>query len=118
MDVLVERYRATTRMSVVMSHHFKKPSTDYRGNKIDPGSSYNFRGGSRWFDDQDSLMTIQRHDVSDAHWRLECELETRHAKSPPTIWLDVKPESRIIVQEAPREEKAVSRNPLKDRLLK
>ncbi len=115
MDILIERFAKSTRLSIVMSHHFKKPSTDFRGNKIDPGSSYNFRGGSRWYDDQDTLMTVQRHDVNERHWRLECEIETRHGQSPPTLWLDVKPESERPVLEAAKPE---LKNPLRDKLLR
>ena len=116
MDVLVERFRDSTGLSIVMSHHFRKPNVDYKGNLVDPGSSYNFRGGSRWYDDMDSLVTVQRHDVDEASWLLECEAEFRHGQSPPTFWLDVRPARagspvREIVKPA-------SKNPLKDRLLK
>ncbi len=116
MDILIERYKSSTQLSIVMSHHFRKPQTDFRGNKVDPSNAYNFRGGSKWYDDQDALMTIQRHDVNDYHWRLECEIQTRHGKSPDTMWLDVKPESEYPVLESAKPE--VKSGFLRDKLLK
>jgi RecA-family ATPase len=93
MDILIERYSKTTKMSVVMSHHFRKPQKDYRGNIIDPDSAYNFRGGSRWYDDMDTLITVQRHEVrGDEHWRCECKVQTRHGLSPANMWLDMRPD--------------------------
>lgn len=98
MDTLIEEH-AEDGMSIVMSHHFKKPATDYRGNEIEPLNPYNFRGGSRWYDDMDSLITMRRHDVNDYHWRLECQAEFRHGASPPDYWLDVRPEAEYPVLE-------------------
>ncbi len=113
MDVLMEDYESDG-LSVVMSHHFRKPQTDYRGQKVDPGSSYNFRGGSKWYDDMDSLVTIQRHDVSKEHWRLECIPEFRHGASPDAFWLDVKPEAALPVLETAN---PLAAQPLKRKLL-
>ncbi len=118
-DILIERYASTTQMSVIMSHHFKKPSHDFRGAKIDPGSSYNFRGGSKWYDDMDTMITIQRHNITDEHWRLECQAETRHGKSPKPFWLDVQPESLTPVHEFVKvEEPAEKPKTMRERLLR
>ncbi len=115
MDTLIEEHEEDG-MSIVMSHHFRKPQTDYRGNEIEPLNPYNFRGGSRWYDDMDSLITMRRHDVDDYHWRLECQPEFRHGKSPNNYWLDVKPESEYPVMEtadpakaAPEKRKLIAR---------
>ncbi len=118
MDILMELHEANG-LSVIMSHHFRKPQTDFRGAKIDPTSSYNFRGGSKWYDDMDSLVTMQRHDVNDQHWRLECEPEFRHGASPQAFWLDVKPEAATPVLATVDPRKAeLANQPLKRKLLR
>ncbi len=113
MDTLIEEHEEDG-MSIVMSHHFRKPQTDYRGNEVEPLNPYNFRGGSRWYDDMDSLITMRRHDVDDYHWRLECQPEFRHGKSPENYWLDVKPEASVPVLETCNPNKA---SPLKRTLI-
>jgi hypothetical protein len=103
-DILIEKFADRTELSIVLSHHFKKPSTDFKGELVNPGNIYNFRGASKWPDDMDSIITMQRHDVSPSHWRLECEPEFRHGASPDTFWLDIRPESLRPVTETIRPE--------------
>lgn len=114
LDVLIEKFRERTQLSIICLHHFKKPAVDFRGQVIDPGNMYNFRGASKWPDDMDSIITMQRHDVNSSHWRLECEPEFRHGASPDTFWLDIKPEATIPVLETVS---PLAAQPLKRKLL-
>jgi hypothetical protein len=103
-DVLIDRFKDLG-LSVIMTHHFKKPAHDWQGNEVDPLSTYNFRGGSRWGDDVDALICMRRHDDDEQHWRLECEPTLRHGGSMENFWLDVRPESTPPVTEWHRPER-------------
>lgn len=46
-------------LSIIISHHFGKPSRDPRMN-VDEFDPYNFRGASKWYDDPDTLVTVVR----------------------------------------------------------
>ena len=48
-------------LSLVLTHHFVKPSRDPRDTS-NPYSPYNFRGSSKWFDEPDMLITLLRDD--------------------------------------------------------
>lgn len=93
LDVVREKYRHLG-LSYVLIHHFKKPEYDYKGAKVNPGAFYNFRGASRWADDADAVVTMQRVDHDgDNHWKLKCAVTTRHGAGPGEFMLDVKPDS-------------------------
>lgn len=72
-------------LSVVISHHYGKPSRDPKFN-VDPLDPYNFRGASKWFDDPDSLMTFHRipkdedGKVGAKGWKVECRAILRHGE--------------------------------------
>lgn len=71
-------------MSVVISHHFGKPSRD-PDDALDPLSPYMMRGASKWYDDPDTLGTFQRKQNlpgrTDA-WNLHCRWECRQGEAP------------------------------------
>lgn len=113
-DILIEKFRTRTGLSIIFSHHFKKPSLDFRGQVIEPLSIYNFRGASKWPDDMDAIITMQRHDINKNHWRLECSPTFRHGASEEDFWLDVKPESEHPVLETVS---PLASQPLKRKLL-
>ncbi len=63
-------------MSLVVSHHFNKPSNDPQS-KRDPLDAYNFRGSSKWFDCPDSLITVNRLKNLDTKWK-SWEVQVRY----------------------------------------
>lgn len=78
-------------MSIVMSHHFKKPPYGQGAEGYDDLSEYNFRGSSKWKDGGDSLITMHRgktsrHPDGSEWWTLKMRFLTRHGSSPPESW--------------------------------
>lgn len=78
-------------MSLVFAHHFGKPNRDPQYEK-DPLDHYNFRGASKWCDDQDALVTAHRYEelaTSYEAWRVKTRWLLRHAQSLPDMHFTV-----------------------------
>lgn len=78
-------------MSLVLSHHFGKPSTDPKSGR-DPLDPYNFRGSSKWFDCPDTLITMARLEDLNTPWeawKIRMHFELRQDESPQDIYLTV-----------------------------
>jgi hypothetical protein len=84
-------------MSVVISHHFKKPPHDMNGMipvGFDRLDSYNFRGSSKWKDSPDVIMTMYRGKNIDTQggwesWETHVRWITRHGSPPPEMVMSV-----------------------------
>jgi len=87
------RLGADQQMSVVLSHHFgKKPNGDRNREGHDPLDAYNFRGSSKWFDDVDALITVNRlANTATTHqaWRIQTRFELRHSEAPPEMFFTI-----------------------------
>lgn len=80
-------------LSIVLSHHFKKPSFDPKVILDDEQlfSPYNFRGSTKWYDDPDTLVTVNRffppgeppQNPRDRWWFLKTRWETRQGGDIP-----------------------------------
>lgn len=83
-DHLISDYRDLD-LSVIISHHFGKPSRDPRWtfDRLDP---YNFRGSSNWYGDMDTLATMMRlpqmSGCSHEAWRIRTRWISRHGEAP------------------------------------
>lgn len=78
-------------MSLVLSHHFGKPSGDPKTSR-DPMDPYNFRGSSKWFDCPDTLVTMSRtHNLKTKwkSWEIKMHVEARQDEGPPDMTLTV-----------------------------
>ncbi len=77
-------------LSVVISHHFlKPPSEDSNRDPLDP---YNFRGSSKWKDNPDSLITVQKLKFLDKPykaWNLRMRFDTRQDEGLPDMLMSV-----------------------------
>jgi hypothetical protein len=80
-------------LSIILSHHFgKRVNGDRNREGYDPLDAYNFRGSSKWFDDVDSLITVNRlQNLPLGHqaWRLQTRFELRHEEVPPEMFFTV-----------------------------
>lgn len=88
--VLDQIQKATPGMALIFSHHFGKPK-DPRGGS-DPLDPYEFRGSSKFFDNPDSLVTLQRVRELPKDWEawsLKARFTLRHGESPDDIILHV-----------------------------
>jgi hypothetical protein len=77
-------------LSIVFSHHFAKPSRDPKIELTDEQlfSPYNFRGSTRWYDDPDTLITVNKLNIlkpSTTHkwWAIKTRWECRQGEGPP-----------------------------------
>jgi hypothetical protein len=82
-------------LSIVLSHHFIKPLRDPRFPLTDDQlfSPYNFRGSSKWYDDPDTLVTVNRlpgeyfghRSATPGHkwWMVKSKWETRQGGDVP-----------------------------------
>lgn len=94
LDVVRDQFKSDLGLSFIMVHHFAKPESDYRGETINPGSIYRFRGASRWVDDADAIITMQRIEIDgDNHWELKCIATTRHSAGPGEFRLSIRPDT-------------------------
>jgi RecA-family ATPase len=97
-------------MSIVVSHHFKKPPAENFRAEWDDLDPYNFRGGSKFYDDPDTLVTMARRRAPgidpEQGWDLKCRLEARRGRLPETVHLAVRPETRVPVFLLPEREAA------------
>lgn len=77
-------------MSVVFSHHFKKPGMgQYVADPLDP---HNFRGSIRWFSDPDTIITFAKKETyQDAHkwWTVRTRFELRQGESPDDMMMSI-----------------------------
>ncbi len=83
LEYIVKQFEGSG-MSLVVSHHFGKPSGDpsTSRNKLD---AYNFRGSSKWFDCPDSLITGAKLKYLDTPWKaweVQIHFELRQDESP------------------------------------
>lgn len=92
LDVLIKQGKEWG-MSIIFSHHFGKPSDNPQasGNrdKLDP---YNFRGASKWKDDPDVRVTMERRErllTPHQSWRIRTRWLTRQGEELPDIWFTV-----------------------------
>jgi hypothetical protein len=81
-------------MSIILSHHYgKRPNGDRNREGHDPLDAYNFRGSSKWFDDVDALITVNRLQnlpgIQHQAWRLQMRFELRHEEVPPEMFFTV-----------------------------
>lgn len=85
---------AVENMSVVLSHHFRKPPTGRNRDDYNPLDPYNFRGSSEWFGVPDTIMTLNRlpSPVKD-RWTVQAGFRLRHGEEPPDMEFIVTPES-------------------------
>jgi len=74
-------------MSLIVSHHFGKPPRNAEGragyDALDP---YNFRGSSKFVDDPDTLVTVERRGAISKPWKawnIHTRWETRRGEPPP-----------------------------------
>lgn len=73
-------------LSIVLSHHHKKPPTDDGRAKHDPLDRKNFRGANRWVAAPDAIWTVHRsRELGTAYeaWETTNRLILRNASSPP-----------------------------------
>jgi RecA-family ATPase len=88
LDSLKYRFRHND-MSIIMSHHFKKAAKDPKF-EIDPLDHNNFRGASKFVNDPDTLVMMQR--LPDLNlpwksWRLKVRWITRQGEEPDEMFL-------------------------------
>lgn len=79
-------------LSIVFSHHFgKPPRNSQQRDGWDPLDGYNFRGASKWKDQGDTVMTMDRYrelEVPREHgdaWALHTRFLVRNDSSPPEM---------------------------------
>lgn len=74
-------------MSLIVSHHFGKPPRNSEGREgYDALEPYNFRGSSKFVDDPDTLVTVERRGVISKPWKawnIHTRWETRRGEPPP-----------------------------------
>lgn len=102
-------------MSLVVSHHFGKPSTDPKSLR-DPLDPYNFRGSSKFFDNPDSLVTVARMENLDKPyeaWKVKMRMTLRHASPPPDLMMTVNREDDFRVRFVAALEKSRPEKPKK-----
>jgi len=88
LDLLMEEF-AEQHLSVVLSHHFSKPSRD-PSFSYDPLAFTNFRGASRWAASPDTLVTIHEGRLwlqPHRHWRSSTRWALRQGAGVPDIQL-------------------------------
>lgn len=92
MDRLL-RLGSRENMSIILSHHFGKTPNGARNREgYDPLDPYNCRGSSKWFDDVDALITVNRLQnlpLTHQAWRLQMRFELRHEEVPPEMFFTV-----------------------------
>lgn len=95
LETLKKAY-ASGGMSIIMSHHFRKPPTGKFLDDYDPLDPYNFRGSSNYYGDADTLLTLDRQSITGKsdEWKFKCRLVTRHGAEMPDFWLHVDPEGQ------------------------
>lgn len=79
----LQKANAARNMALVISHHMGKPKSER--DHVDPLDPYEFRGSSKFFDNPDTLVTIQRYsELPKAHeaWTLRVRFTLRHGESP------------------------------------
>ncbi len=99
LEMLLQKYKHN-QMSIIMSHHFGKKPGNMREAR-DPLDPYNFRGSSKWFDNLDSLITVNRLKDLDVPWRawnLEARFETRQGEPPEDVLMSVNREADLRVR--------------------
>lgn len=90
LETIQWQYRAAS-LSLVISHHFGKPSTDPKYRR-DPLDINNFRGASKWISDPDTLVAVHKlGPIAGPHeaWRLRVGFTLRHGKGVPDMILTV-----------------------------
>lgn len=87
-------------MSIIISHHFGKLSSD-PDKARDPLDPYNLRGSSKFFDNADSLITIQRaRSLGLPHkaYELKMRFETRQDEGLPDFLMTVNEDNDLRVK--------------------
>ena len=90
LETIQWQYRAES-LSLVISHHFGKPSTDPKYVR-DPLDINNFRGASKWISDPDTIVAVQKLGaIVGPHkaWRLKVGFTLRHGEELPPMILTV-----------------------------
>ena len=78
----LQKSQASQNMALIFSHHFGKPKDPRAG--VDPLNPYEFRGSSKFFDNPDTLITVQRcAELARPHeaWSLKVRFTMRHGES-------------------------------------
>ncbi len=80
-------------LSIVFSHHVRKPSTYIPGQPTpDPLDPHKASGAGRWFRDPDTIITTHRFDTHKLpweKWKLKVRITLRHGSSPDDFVLKV-----------------------------
>lgn len=95
LDKMLKMYEGNG-MSIVLSHHFKKPNKD-----DDPLDMYNFRGSGKWPACPDTLLTVQRLGRLYRPWKaweLKLRFETRQDEPPEEAIVSVNAEQDLRVR--------------------
>lgn len=81
------------KLSIVYSHHVRKPSAWIPGQPIpDPLDPHKASGAGRWFRDPDTIITTHRYDTQKLpweKWKLKVRVTMRHGSSPDDFVLKV-----------------------------
>lgn len=90
LELLIKVFSAQ-QMSIIISHHAGKPSTDPNSMR-DPLDPYNFRGSSKFVDCPDTLITMQKLKyLATPHkaWNIKMRFETRQDAGLPDSLLSI-----------------------------
>lgn len=88
-------------MSLVISHHYGKPPRGMDLQGWDPLDFNNFRGASKFRDDADALITVQRLKYLDTKWKawkLKTRFRLRHGEEPNDMIFTVNKENDLRVK--------------------
>ena len=89
----IKKINPSDNLSVVYSHHVRKPSTWVPGQPTpDPLDPHKASGAGRWFRDPDTIITTNRYDTKKfpwEHWKLKVRITLRHGGGPDDFVLNV-----------------------------
>lgn len=105
---------AEDNLSIVMSHHFRKPPIEKKG--WDPLDPNNYRGSGRFFGNPDTIMTNDRFEelrgMSWKAWKLRCRFVLRHGSGPDdfTVVVQQNNDHRVIFERELKEAQKLDRD--------
>jgi AAA domain-containing protein len=88
-------------MSIVISHHYGKPPRGQDLATWDPLDFNNFRGASKFRDDADALITVQKLkflDTPHKAWKIKTRYRLRHGEEPNDMIFTVNKENDLRVR--------------------
>lgn len=84
-----KKINPTKQLSIILTHHFKKPPQGQFAKDCDPLDPNNFRGSTRWFSDPDTVITCKILRVYDKteerpwkYWTVRMRFNLRQDESP------------------------------------